>query len=512
MKPRLLAALLLAALVSSLAHAEDYAPAAFTDATRQQKVEALLPEIDQIYAELAAERHLPGLVYGIVLDGRLIHTGAIGFANLEKKIPAGATTGFRIASMSKSFTAMGILKLRDAGQLSLDDPVEKYVPGFRAVKPLTADAPAITLRHLLGMGAGFPEDNPWGDRQLGISDAQFDAFLAHGLSLSNAPGVAYEYSNLNFALLGRIVSRVSGIPYQQYITGEILAPLGMKDTRWEYTEIPPDRLALGYRWEKDTWRPEPLEHDGVYGAMGGLITTAEDFARYIAFHLAASPPRDAADPGPVRRATVREMHAPVNLIGVNTANKTLAGEPNPVAAGYGFGLTSSLDSRGVAVSRHSGGLPGFGSEYQFFPDHGFGVVSFANLTYAGTGATNYKVATLLLQKAGLPARTLPVSKILAQRQQQVATLVASWDEKLCAEILAGNFFLDRSRTDWIALAKNALTQAGKISSVGPLQPLNHLRGTFPLLGENGRVDIRFTLTPEVPPKVQALQLNFVPGR
>jgi len=504
--------LVLLALVSVASlRAQAYAPPRFTDPDRQKKIEAVLPEIAKIYTDYAAEKHAPGVVWGIVLDGRLIHTGTIGLANLEKKIPVATNTGFRIASMSKSFTAMAILKLRDSGKLSLDDAVEKYVPELRAVKPLTADGPKITLRHLLGMAAGFPEDNPWGDRQLGITEAQFNEFLSHGISLSNAPGVAYEYSNLNFALLGRIVSRVSGEPYQRYITREILVPLGMKDTRWDYTAVPPARLALGYRWEDNTWKPERLEPDGVYGAMGGLITSAEDFARYIAFHLSAWPPRDDPDTGPVRRATVREMLVPVELIGVNTLNKTLVGEPNPNAIGYGFGLISGVDTKGVAFSRHSGGLPGFGSEYRFFPDYGFGVFSFANVTYAGTAPANTKAATLLIEKAGLTPRTLPVSAILERRKQQLATLLSSWDEKLGAEILAENFFPDRSREAWIKLSKETLAQAGKISSVGALQPLNQLRGTFALIGEKGRIDVFFTLTPEVPPKVQALKLTFVPA-
>lgn len=515
--PRLRSALFASALAFALGtaspsiRAQDYAPPQFTDSARPQKIAALLPAIEKIYADYAAEKHAPGLVWGIVLDGRLLHTGAIGFANLEKKIPADARSAFRIASMTKSFTAMAILKLRDAGKLGLDDAVEKHLPEFRGIKLLTADAPKITLRHLLGMAAGFPEDNPWGDRQLGVTDAQFADFLARGIAFSHTPGVAFEYSNLGFALLGRVVSRVSGVPYQRYITREILVPLGMNDTRWEFSEVPPARLAPGYRWENNAWELEPLERDGAYGAMGGLITTVEDFARYVAFHLSAWPPRDDADTGPVRRSTVREMHTPTQPTGVNATMKTLAGEPNPIANGYGFGLSVSLDSKGVMFARHSGGLPGFGSEYRFFPEHGFGVFSFANITYAGTGAANAKVAALLVDKAKLPPRTLPVSKTLELRKQQLATLLsdATWDEKLAAEVVAENFFPDRTRTDWIAHTRTALAKAGKISSAGPLKPLNQLRGTFPLIGDKGRVDVFFTLTPEASPKVQELRLTFI---
>lgn len=503
--------LLLLTLLAAAApvRAQGYAAPVFTDTERQKKIEALLPEIKKIYADFAAEKHAPGFVWGIVLDGKLLRAEALGLANVEKKTPAAANTGFRIASMTKSFTAMAILKLRDAGKLSLDDTVEKHLPEFRKIKPLTADSPKITLRHLLSMGAGFPEDNPWGDRQLGITEAQFDRFLAEGITFSNAPGVAFEYSNLGFALLGRIVTRVAGEPYQRYITREILMPLGMKDTRWEPAEVPAARLALGYRWEDNQWKPERLERDGVYGAMGGLITTAEDFAHYIAFHLAAWPPRDDADTGPVRRATVREMHVAIQPTGLNTAVKTLAGEPNPVASGYGFGLSTSLDSRGVMYARHSGGLPGFGSEYRFFPEYGFGIFSFANVTYAGTGNTNAKVATLLLEKGGLPPRTLPVSAILEQRKAQLVTLLTTWDEKLCAEVLAENFFLDRSRLDWIKHASVTLNQIGTRTGVGELKPLNQLRGTFDIRGDKGRATVFFTLTPETPAKIQAVRLDFL---
>jgi CubicO group peptidase (beta-lactamase class C family) len=499
------------AVVHPSAHAQAYAPPVFTDAARAEKITALLPEITKIYTDYAAEKHAPGLVWGIVLDGQLLHVGRHGFANLEKKIPADERSAFRIASMTKSFAALAILKLRDAGKLSLDDPAEKHLPELRAFQPLTADTPKITLRHLLSMAAGFPEDNPWGDRQLGVTPEQFTAFLAGGVAFSTASGTAFEYSNLGFALLGRVITRVAATPYQTYITREILAPLGMKDTHWEFSAVPAARLALGYRWENKTWKLEPLERDGAYGAMGGLITTADDFTRYVAFHLAAWPPRDEAETGPVRRATVREMHTPTQPTGVNATAKTLSGEPNPIANGYGFGLSVSLDSKGVVFARHSGGLPGFGSEYRFFPDYGFGIFSFANVTYAGTGNANAKVASLLLEKAKLPPRTLPVSKLLAQRTQQLGHLLAdaAWDEKLAAEIFAENFFPDRSRADWITHTRTALAQAGKISSVGPLKPLNQLRGTFPLLGEKGRVDVFFTLTPEITPKIQELRLTFV---
>lgn len=484
----------------------------FTDDQRRAKIESVVAEVDQVFLEAAAERKFPGFVWGVVLDGELVHTGATGFANVEQKTRAAADTRFRIASMTKSFTALAILKLRDAGKLSLSDPVEKFLPEFRAVTPLTNDSPPITLRHLLTMTPGFPEDNPWGDRQLALDPKDFSAFVAGGVSLANAPGVGFEYSNFAFALLGQIVTRVAGLPYQTFITREILQPLGMNDTVWEYTAVPADKLALGYRVHGEGWELEPLLHDGTYGAMGGLLTTMNDFARYVSFHLSAWPARNDPDRGIIRRASVREMQKPAEFTGLNVTAKDLAGAVVPSASAYGYGLGWTSDSKGVVRVGHSGGLPGFGSNYRFYPDHGVAVISFANLTYAGTSAANGKAGALLIEKAKLPARVLAPSPILETRKQQVAALLQSWDATLAGTIIAENFFLDRSRAEWKKQSSETLAKIGAVESVGALVPENQLRGTFPLMGENGRVDVFFTLTPEKDPRVQELRLSFVANR
>ncbi len=474
------------------------------------RLTSALAQLDRTYADLAAERHIPGLVYGVLLDGKLVHTRALGLANVAEKIPAARDTRFRIASMTKSFTALAIYKLRDAGQLALTDPVEKYLPEFLAVTPLTTDAAPITIHHLLTMTAGFPEDNPWGDRQLAVTPAALTAFIRAGLSFSNAPGIGYEYSNLGFALLGQIISRVAGISYQAYITREFLQPLGMKDTVWEFSEVPPEKLALGYRWENEAWRLEPMLHDGTYGAMGGILTTLDDFARYVAFHLSAYPARDDPDTGPLRRSTLRELHQPAVVASVTADAKSLAGEPRPFVTAYAHGLRWSMDSTGLVNIGHSGGLPGFGSNYRFYPALGLAIISFANLTYAPMSAANNKVAPFLIEQAALPPRPIPANEILLTRQRAIVALLTSWDTQLANAVLAENFFLDRDRADWITFSRDTLARAGRIATTGPLKPENPLRGTFTLTGEHGFIDVFFTLTPEATPKVQHLRLTFRP--
>jgi len=132
-----------------------------------------------------------GVAYGIVADGRLVHSGGWGERWLGGPTPDAGTV-FRIASMTKSFTAAAVLALRDDGRLALDDPAEEFVPELRGLALPSPDSPRVSLRHLLTMTAGFPTDDPWGDRQQGLALAEFSAFLARGLSFAWAPGTRFE--------------------------------------------------------------------------------------------------------------------------------------------------------------------------------------------------------------------------------------------------------------------------------------------------------------------------------
>lgn len=502
----------LGSLAALQVHADTLAPVAqqAPAASRAERVAALLPEIDKSYAELAAKEHLPGLVYGVVLDGKLVHVRSLGLADVERKIPVDSSTEFRIASMTKSFVAMAALKLRDEGKLRLDDPVADYLPELCQLPLPTTDSPALTIRHLMTMSSGLPEDNPWGDRQMARSNAWFEQLASAGLSFSSAPGQSFEYSNLGYILLGKVVSKAAGMRFQDYVTDRILRPLGMHNTRWEYRQAAPGKLALGYRWERGHWEPEPILPDGDGAAMGGLITTADDFARYIAFHLDAWPARNDPEQGPLRRASVREMHLPQAFTGL-AAKATMSDRktPNPRIHFYNYGLDWTRDSRDLVTVGHAGGLPGFGSQYRFAPEHGVGTFAFSNLRYGNVYGLTNRMLTMLTERADLGPRPVAVSPVLAARQQQVARLVQSWDAALGSTLVADNFFLDRSREDWIAQARETLAPIGKVRSVGPITAENALRGSFPLVGERGTVKVRFTLTPEREPKLQELELQPV---
>lgn len=493
--------------IDASAQQKTYQPPAFTDADRLARIAAAFPAIDKLYQDYAGKNHYPGLAYGIVVDGKLVHSGGIGYTDVSHKTPATPKSVFRIASMTKSITAMAILKLRDEGKLRLDDPVAKYIPEAAKLTYLTADAPAITVRNLMAHSAGFPEDNPWGDRQLADTDADLLALLKSGVSFSNVPGVAYEYSNLGFAMLGRIITNVSGKTYQQYITEAILKPLGMTHTEWEYTRVPAEQLAHGYRWLNEQWVEEPLLHDGSYGAMGGLMTSVDDFSRYVAFHLAAWPPRNDAETGPVKRSSVREMHMPQTFRDLNPAFRFPGGRVTPMVTHYAYGLTWSRDGDGRDYIAHSGGLPGFGSQWRIMPEYGIGVIAYGNLTYANLGTINWAVLDTLVATAGLKLRRLPVSPILSQRKAELVSLLPDWNNAEKSPIFAENFFPDQSLENRRKKAQALFAKMGRLVRVGDLIPENQLRGHFLIEGEKANVDVFFTLTPENPALIQQLDLT-----
>src|SRR5215831_10443599 len=148
---------------------------------------------DHVFADFCLDAHIPGLVYGVVANGQLVHVGAFGVQDLTSGRPVTADTLFRIASMTKAFTALTVLKLRDDGRVRLDALAEEYVPELRGWKYPTDDSPRIRVRELLNHAAGFVTDDPWGDRQTPLPEKEFTQLLREGLPFTRPPGIAYEY-------------------------------------------------------------------------------------------------------------------------------------------------------------------------------------------------------------------------------------------------------------------------------------------------------------------------------
>jgi CubicO group peptidase (beta-lactamase class C family) len=368
---------------------------------------------------------------GVVVDGELI--SAFGHDADEHSL-------FRIASMTKSFTAAAVLMLRDAGALVLDDPIGRYAPEFASLRGPTADSPPVSVRHLLTMSSTLATDDPWGDRHLDITDADLDAVVAGAPLFAACPGTQFEYSNLGYGLLGRVIHRLAGQRPQAFITERLLRPLGMHSTVWEADQAPAGAdVVLGVRADGATTEP-PLG-DGGLATMGGLWSTVTDLAKWIGFFTDSYPARDDADDLPLCRSSRREMQQIATAFEPQ-AQRGLDGTTRTVAGGYGMGLLVSHDPLGAVVG-HAGGLPGYGSNMRWIRGS-LGVIALANKTYSPMTATTARVLEAL-SAAGVARRpeVAPTDQ-LASAGRDLAALINGWTDEAARELFADNVEPDES--------------------------------------------------------------------
>jgi CubicO group peptidase (beta-lactamase class C family) len=484
-------------------------PPRFADAARAQKLAAAFPDINRLFAAWVDRVHMPGAAMGIVIDGGLAWSRTFGVTDTGTKTPVTEESVFRIASMTKSFTALAILKLRDEGKLSLDEPVSKYVPELAGLRYPTSDSPVLTIRHLMTHSEGFPEDNPWGDRQLAQPQSTMSAWMKQNIPFSTVPGTEYEYSNYGFAILGQIVERVSKQPYDEYVSANILAPLQLRDTTFQLEKISNERRARGYRWEDGQWKEEPVLPHGTFGAMGGLWTSLHDLSRYVAYHMSAWPPRDAPESGPVKRASMREQQQGWRWQRARATRATLENPLQLSVAAYGYGLRISQTCRFGHVVSHGGGLPGFGSLMMWLPEYGVGLVAMGNVTYASWGGLFNDALDALAKTGALQPRVVQPSPALLGAKDATSALVTHWDANAATQLVADNFFLDQSAERWQARIAQITETHGRCTPEQGIEPENLLRGTWKMNCERGSLRVSITLAPTQPPRVQYLQVQSV---
>ena len=227
------------------------------------------------------EKEIPGIAFGLIHEGQLVYSSGFGEKVLGSKTFPTADSVFRIASMTKSFTATAILRLRDKGLVQLDEPITTYLPWSSTIG-LPASSSPITVRDLLTMGAGLPTDDPWGDRQEYLPLADFDAMVKAGLTFNRDSNTAFEYSNLSYALLGRIISQITGEIYECFMENEILQPLGMRSSTFFTNSVSEEARAVGYAKFESGLTEEPATAHGAFTPMGGLHSSVSDLARWVA--------------------------------------------------------------------------------------------------------------------------------------------------------------------------------------------------------------------------------------
>jgi len=449
------------------------------------------PALDDLMAARVREGRTPSVAYALVADGRIVHGG--GFADEAVTPTPGLDTAFRIASCTKSFTAVAMLQQRDAGRLDLDSPVSDHLP------LTTIPEAAPTVAHLASMAAGFPTDDPWGDRQESLPLDRFDAMAAEGFRTIDAPGARFEYSNLGYALLGRVLARVSGRDYRDLVREDVLAPLGLPGIGYDRSVEAPGGIASGFARFEGRWEAQPFSDPGAFSPIGGLFATPRGLAQWIAWLAEAWRP-DASD-AVLAASSRRDMQA--------------ARIPIEGAASYGFGLFVEEHPRHGLVVSHSGGYPGYGAHMRWHAASGLGIVVLENARYSGATRPATQGLELVLDQTALPDPLPELWPETIAARDAVERLLRGWDAEAADALLAENVVMDES-IDRRRTRIDELTARAGIDAATPVLPLDeaaprsrtaaHLVWTVP--GATGALRCEIRLTPEREPKVQTLLVRL----
>ncbi|MFN8623306.1 MAG: serine hydrolase domain-containing protein [Chloroflexota bacterium] len=339
----------------------------------------------------AAETHLAGgpaagLAVAIVRDGKPAWSGGFGMADPATGRPMTPDTLLRIASVTKTFTATAVLQLRDEGRISLEDPLVAHVPEARRIVDPFGTLERITVRQVLLHVAGLEGGEPIADPRQPAYPT-FAELLARidELRLTRPPDVRWSYANAGYELLAILVERVSGEPYAERLARTVLAPAGLADTTYAPHGAQAARCALGQTpgAEPGTWRAAAQPPDGTLLGDGGLWSTADDLARWLAVQcdLVAGRGTDGAPPI-LTAASRREMGRPVALVDVE-------GWATAQALGW---AAFRVDDRGW--EGHTGSLPGYRAIAIHRPADGLGVVALS-LGHARPNAVAFAAARAL---------------------------------------------------------------------------------------------------------------------
>ncbi|MFB9832406.1 serine hydrolase domain-containing protein [Actinoallomurus acaciae] len=458
-------------------------------------------DVDALLGSVVDEGAALGIGYGVVDRTGLVHAAGRGVISEGGPRPD-PSTAFRIASMSKSFTAAAVMLLAERGALNLADPVIRHVPEFAAVRLPTSDSPQVTVEMLLSMSGGLPTDDPWADRQESMSREEFARLLTSGVRFIGTPGTGYEYSNLGYALLGRVVEAASGECFHGFVRDHLIQPLGLTSTGYDTSVKAPGGVATGHVRLDGRWEALPFTEPGVFSAMGGLFSTVEDLAVWVRWLADAFPARDGEDPGPLSRASRRAMQQ------VQRARPPAPGGGN-APVGYGYGLVIHHEPEWGTVVSHSGGYPGFGSHMRWHPGTGLGVIALTNARYVSARPKVEEALRAVLADAGGrqgPAELWPET---SEAKAVVERLLREWDGALAGAWLAENVAMD------LDLVRRRSRIEKLVQDVGPLlEPSDALLDTdspahavWEVRGARGALRCEIRLSPQNPPRIQTLSVR-----
>mgnify|MGYP000430353059 CR=1 FL=1 len=334
---------------------------------------------DYVHAEMESRR-LPSLSFVAIKAGEIVDQRSYGLANLETKSPASAETVFAIGSITKSMTAIAVMKLAESGAIALDDAIGSHVEGLpKRWRPLT-------IRQLMSNTSGVPGDldNPCGHEGPPVSPgsrpySREDFFAEVScLPLLDPPGAAFHYSDFNFQMLGLLIERRTGKAYADALNEIIFAPLGMNASgALDYKSLI-DMRADGYEWREDGYvNSAPMDADLEFSS-GGVLSTAGDMAKFL-----------AALGGPLLTPGSWE-----------TLWTKPASVKRPTPYAMGFGVTPY---KGVRRAGHNGAAVGFASSFSYFPEQGAGVVVLTNSYQEPLGRNVQDLANEIALRSGVIA-------------------------------------------------------------------------------------------------------------
>lgn len=295
--------------------------------------------------ELVASGDLPGLSVALVEGDRLVWSKGFGFADVEARAPATAATVYRVGSISKLFTALAAMQLLEEGRLDLDRPLAESLPDLGIDNPFLDEAGPVKLRHVFSHASGLPREPPVGS-YFDDSGVDMSAVLrsCRGERLVHPPGRVTKYSNLGVSLIGTLVERIAGVPFEEHTARRLLEPMGMKSSSFRRGPAVAAAVAKGYmQGPRRSLVPAPVFELGTVAA-GNLYSTVEDLAR-LARMLHGS---GEVDGRRIVKAETLERMA----------------EPQFPAAGGRFGIGFALGERGGEKSvEHNGAVYGYSSVF-----------------------------------------------------------------------------------------------------------------------------------------------------
>ena len=322
-------------------------------ATQNSSVGAARENADKQAKEWLA-KGVPGLALAVAVDGKLVYSEGFGFADLEERVPVWPTTKFRIASISKPLTAVGLMELVEAGKIDLDAPVQKYVPSF------PDKGAVITVRMVGGHLGGIRH---YKDDEF-LIQKHYDTVL-EGLKifendpLVSAPGTKFNYSSYGYNLVSAIVESASAESFLTYMQEHVFGPLGLVHTVPDQNRMIVEQRSRYYELPKNgPVANAPYVDNSYKWAGGGFLSTAEDLVRFGSA---------LQQPGFLKADSLKTMF---------TSQKTTGGEET----GYGIGWGVQKTKSGKIIYEHSGGAIGGTSQLIIFPETRVVVALVTNLS------------------------------------------------------------------------------------------------------------------------------------